>query len=495
MSGGAVTISRRSPRFAWTKTAVSLAALAGVGILGARMLRSSPAIPFEDQDWVLVAETNNATGDSVFDQGLVTALTVGLQQSPRINVLPPARVVEALRRMGGGEIPDSLADAPLDETLAREIALRENAVAVVVPSIERIDSLYVVALRVVDPATGDPLLSLSVRASGRSQVITELDELTRQLRRDLGESVLSVARNTIPMDQATTSSLEALQAYSEGRRAFNTQRPDDGLTLYLRAIELDSNFAMAHKGLAFYYYYNRSDRVRGDYHYEKALSLSDRLTDLERLSIQGDGSFAREDFEGAAAAYRILVSRYPTDRAAWNNLGLAYMRISQYDLAIATLHEAVARESTASGAFVNLATSYSAADRADSALVYYRMAFERFPHLRVFANLNHEFGFTLVRAGFPDSAAAVFSEMLSRSRADQAQGHRSLALLDMYRGHYHDAVPGLREALVLSIATEAPTTEIRNLLYLASVYQMLGQSTEFTGMPPLRPSPGRLSPN
>jgi eukaryotic-like serine/threonine-protein kinase len=336
----------------------------------------------------------------------------------------------------------------------------------------------VVAISAIDPATGDPLLTHSSRASSRSAVITELDKLARQLRRDLGEPILSLVQNTVPLDRATTPSLEALQAYSQGRRAFNEQRPDDALPLYLRAVELDSNFAMAHAGLAFYYYYVRNDRIRGDEHYQKALSLSDRLTDLERISIRADGAFAQQNFEEAASAYRIYTTRYPDDGAAWNNLGLSYMRLRQYEQAIETLHEAIARDSTNRSAQVNLAASFGSANQPDSALKYYEMTFDRFPDLRVFANLNHEYGFTLVNAGHPDSARAVFAEMFAGTRSDQARGHRSLALLDMYQGRYHDAIPRLREALVLNRADDELTSELRNLTYLASAYRILGQSEE-----------------
>ena len=158
-----------------------VAAVVAASVGGAAALYSSSGVEFDERDWVLIADFENQTGDSIFDESLNTAFTVGLQQSQHVNVFPDARVAETLQRMGRSD-----ADL-INEVTGIEVALRENLRLLVVPSIGRLDSVFDLSTRIIDPATSEVLKSRSVRATGRAEILPALDKLAKKLRRDLGE--------------------------------------------------------------------------------------------------------------------------------------------------------------------------------------------------------------------------------------------------------------------------------------------------------------------
>ena len=436
--------------------------VAALAIVGGFRVLSSSGIDFAARDWIVVTEFENRTGDSVFEGSLGAAFTIGLAQSRYLNVLPRGRMADILRQM---ERPDT---TRLDEKTGREVALRANVRVFVVPGISRIDSTYLVTTRIADPQTGTDLLTRSRRVEGRGRVLTALDDLVRQLRRDLGESRRAVAQNGLRLDQATTSSLEALRAWTEGNQYWNTRRFVDAGERYRAALRLDSSFAMAHRSLG-QYHALQQQRDSSEYHFAKALSRFDRLTERERLLIQGAVYGARGNWDEALRVGETYVERYPDDLGQRYSLGTSYMRADRYEDAIRTLRQVVAIDSTHVSAHINLATTYAMMDRCAEALPYYRRAFALRPEFRLSGNLNHEFGFNFVCLGQLDSAAATFTAMLAGATDPQAQGHRSLALLLMYRGRYAEARSHLEQAIVRNRMLHAPVSEFRNRLYLIAI--------------------------
>jgi tetratricopeptide (TPR) repeat protein len=440
----------------------------GLAIAGAIRVLSSSGVDFAARDWIVVAAFQNRTGDSVFEGSLASALTVGLQQSRYVNVLPRARIAQVLTQM---ERPDT---TRLYGAVAREVALRANARLLVVPAISRIDSTYLLATRIVDPRTAADLVVRSARARGKGEVLAALDDLARRLRRDLGESRRAVAQNGVRLDRATTPSLEALLAWTEGNRYWNTRRFDDAAERYRQALRLDSSFAMAHEMLGEYFAWI-ARRDSSEYHFAKALAELDRVTERERLRIQFSLDGARGNWDAAVRGQETYVGRYPDDVSARYNLGTAYMRASRPQDAIRTLRLVVATDSTYVAALINLATTYNIVGAYAEALPYYRRAFALRPAFQLSENLNHEYGFTFVRLGQLDSAEATFAPMLSGSVEQQAQGQRSLALLRMYQGRYHEALPHLERAITLTESRDAPVSELRDLLYAATAYASSGE--------------------
>jgi len=448
------------------------AALATVVILGGvALLGSWSNIPFSERDWVVIADLENSTGDSVFDQALNAALTVAVQQSRYVNVLSAARVQQTLERMGRDSIDT------LTEILAREVAVRDNATVVVIPSIGRIDSVYSLATRVVDPATGDNLASRSVRAMGKGDVLQALDRLARRLRRDLGESMLAVARRDKPLPQVTTTSLDALKAWAAGN---DPNLPlDQRGELWLRAVQLDSNFAMAHSSLGYYYHWWISDPVEGDEHFDKALILADRVTERERMLIEANAAHWRGDPAGAADKYQIYLARYPDDDQAWYRLGYSLMLLDRGSEALAAFARVLELDSSRAGAHINIATIHSREDRHAEAVPHYVRAFELQPSERMVPNINHEFGFNYVALGELDKAEEVFTAMLSGTQAQRARGARSLGLLRMYAGRYAEAIAYLRQATALHRSMEAAVvSEMIDRSFLVMALQTKGAAAE-----------------
>jgi serine/threonine protein kinase/tetratricopeptide (TPR) repeat protein len=464
----AVPTPRARRRLRRVTTIASLAVAALAIALAVITLLPSSSVAFAARDWVLLTDFDNRTGDAVFDATLGSALTVGLQQSQYVNVLPRARINMILAQM---ERPDS---TRLDEAVGRDVALRANLRVFVVPAISRIDSTYLLTIRIVDPQTATDLLTRSRRAEGKGQVLTALDALARQLRRDLGESRRAVARNGVRLDYATTPSLEALRAWTEGNRYWNTGRLDNAAERYRYALSLDSSFAMAHEALGRFFAWT-ARRDSSEYHFAKALSRLDRVTEREGLLIQAASYGARSNWYAAIRAQETYVERYPDDLGQRGNLGSAYMRAGRYEDAIRTLRQVVAIDSTNVPAYINLATTYGLMGAYAEALPYYRRAFALRPADRLSGNLNHEVGITFVQAGQLDSAEATFTAMLAGSVVQQAQGHRSLALLRMYQGRYADARSHLERAITLNRSLHAPVSEFRNRLFVAATYATTGQ--------------------
>jgi tetratricopeptide (TPR) repeat protein len=318
----------------------------------------------------------------------------------------------------------------------------------------------------VDPSSGDDLLSISAQAGGPNEVLPALDRLARELRRDLGESRFSIVWRGVPLGLATTPSLEALEAWSEADFHWGQRRYDEAFTLYRRAIELDSAFAMAHADLGGALFF-QGNRAEGEIHLEKALSLTNRVTERERLWIVAETENWKENFEGAIDAYNIYLTRYPDDLSGWFRLGYALMREGRSAEAVEAFERVAEMDPENAAAFINLATSYNSLSRREEAVEHYLRAFELAPAWLTSGNLNHEFGFNYVELERFEEAEATFRKMLDGNEDQQALGNRSLALMEMYRGHYDQARGYLRQAVFLHQTLGSDLSEMRNRLYLA----------------------------
>jgi hypothetical protein len=215
-----------------------------LAVIGTLFVSSSNfATALTEKDTIVLADFDNKTGDPVFDDTLKQALTVDLGQSPFLNILADRKVIATLRLMG----------RPLDQhvtgEVARELCQRVGSKALLAGSISGIGEQYVIGLNAIHCATGDTIVAEPARASGKSEVLKALDGAASQLRARLGESLASVQKFSTPIEEATTSSLEALKAYSMGRRATNLKGDVAGLPFQQRAVELDPNFAVAYSAL------------------------------------------------------------------------------------------------------------------------------------------------------------------------------------------------------------------------------------------------------
>ena len=471
-----ISLAATRPTNALRRPSIRVLAVAAIALIlavaaTAFVVKPGSGAVLKDRAAVIIADVDNATGDPVFRHSLVTALTAGVGQSEHVTVVSRSRIGETLSRM-----QRAATDTIIDERVAREVAVREGWGAVVVPSIAVFDSTYVITVRIIDPAQGTELATEAVRAKSKIGVIDAVDDLSQSIRRDFGESRLSVMRRRSPLPQVTTRSLDALEKYAEGTKAWDAGRMNEASTFYAGAIALDSTFALAHVAMGRLHYWNNKGPL-GDKNFALAMANADRITDRERMWATAQMAAARGDWQTAATNYRAYSSRFPSYPPAWSGLGTVLMRDQRPREALAAFSEFTKLDSTSGNAYINMATSYGQLAKYDSAVVLYRKAFALRPDWETWFNINHEYGMTLVKADKPAEARAVFAKMLARpTPSDQARGHRSMALLELLEGRPSAAGPRLQSAIAINASMKEPLSEARNRLFLASAYEMSGDA-------------------
>ncbi|MEP7354721.1 MAG: protein kinase, partial [Acidobacteriota bacterium] len=242
--------------------------------------RSSPAPPkLTEKDTLVLADFKNSTGDSVFDDTLRQGLSTQLSQSPLLSLLPDERISETLKQMG--QPPG----AGLTPEIAKEVCERTNSAAVLEGSIARVGTQYAIGLRARDCNSGKLLDEEQTQAAGKEEVLSALDTVARQFRTRVGESLATVRQHDVPIEEATTSSFEALKAYTMAMRLNITQSYAASIPHYQRAIELDPNFAMAHAHLSLAYY-NANEIALARESASKAFGLRQRVSEHEQYAIK-----------------------------------------------------------------------------------------------------------------------------------------------------------------------------------------------------------------
>jgi len=347
------------PRAAMTALAL-IALVAGGLYLRSRMgAHSSNAGPLTDKDSVLLADFVNKTGDSVFDDALKQALTIELNQSPFLNIVSDRKVEETLRLMG------QPAAQHITPELAREVCVRTGSKATVLGSISNLGGQYVIGLNAIGCGSGDTLASEQREASGKRAVLKTLGKAAGELRGELGESLATVEKFDVPVE-ATTTSLEALKAFSMGDRTARRMGDAAGIPFYKRAIELDPNFALAYQALSVSYFnLNQGDLAAENA--TKAYELRDRVSERERYRISTTYYHAvTGELEKAIEEYELWSKSYPRDATPPLNLGVVYQQLGQYDKAVVETKEALRLAPTTTG-YGNLSFEYIALDKLDDA--------------------------------------------------------------------------------------------------------------------------------
>ena len=458
-------------RLAITAGVLVVAVLAAAWLAKIIFFKSAAeALAFQERDWILITDVENLTGEAVFDGTLETALAVGIQQSQYVNVFPRLRVQETLRRMLRQDVKK------VDEAVGREIALREGIKGLLVCQISKIGEEYLLTGRLVDPSTQAAVFSYASPARGKDAVLGALDELADRIRRQLGESMSRISRQKLFLISATTSSLEALKYFTEARST--TDRTS--IKLLQQAVELDPDFALAHAQLGFQWYIY-GDRVKGEEHFQKALTLLDRLTTREQLFIRAVVEDWRGNREQGIENYKAYLVQYPDDSGVWQRLGYAYQLTSHFELGIEAYQKVLAIDAQSWGTLVNMATCYkNTPGKKAEALESYQKAFALKPEAAYGTIVNSEYGFLLVAMGKIPEAFQTFETMTRQADAGQkARGYRSLGLLNMYLGKYAAARPFFEEAVVLNRTLRYGLSELRDKLYLASISSRKGDRAGF----------------
>jgi eukaryotic-like serine/threonine-protein kinase len=318
-SGAKVADVPVAGRRLWKVLVPAAVILVAVAIAGTFYFRSrQTAHRLTEKDTIVLADFANSTGDPVFDDTLKTALSVSLNQSPFLNVVSENKVAATLQMMSRP------AGTKLTPEVARELCQRAGSKAYIAGSIASLGSQYVLELKAVNCQSGDPLAEEQVTAASKEKVLDALGEAAARLRNQLGASLATVQKFDVPLEQATTSSLEALQAYSLGRKANKEKSSAAALPYDQRAIELDPNFAMGYR-LVGTDYSNLGEPERASQYFTKAFQLREHASEREKLAIAANYYlYVTGELDKAAQTNREEIESYPREDVAYANLGIVY---------------------------------------------------------------------------------------------------------------------------------------------------------------------------
>ena len=349
--------SRSVPKWTWLAAALLVATVLG----GIFYWRGQGAKQITGKDSILLADFVNTTGDPVFDGTLKQALAVQLEQSPYLNITPDQTVRTSLKFMGRP------ADERVTGTVAREICPREQIKAMLSGSIAALGSQYVVALDAVNCATGDSLAREQVTAASKEAVLPTVGKAASSLRGKLGESLASIQKFDTPVTEATTSSLEALKAYTAADTIRNGGGEAESIPLFQRAVELDPNFALAWARLAAVFN-NLGEEDRSVEAAKKAYSLRDRVSERERFYIDDHFYTASGNIQKDKETLQSAIQTYPNDSSAYTNLALIHnLYFGEYDKAIPLAQTFIRLEPGAPFGYEHEAMGYAGLNRFEEA--------------------------------------------------------------------------------------------------------------------------------
>ena len=342
-------------------TAALIALVVIVASASAFYLYKRNSHPLTERDTVLLTDFVNTTGEPVFDSTLRQALAVNLGQTPFLNLFPEDRVRETLRFMGRSP------DDRITRDVGREICERQGIKAMLTGTIASLGSHYVITLEALNPRSGDPIAREQIEAESKEKVLSALGTAASNLRQKLGESLSSIQRFDMSIEQATTPSLEALKAYAMGNEERAKGKARESLAFYNRAVELDPNFAMAHARIGVFYI-NQEQIETATQYLQKAYDLRDRVSERERLYItEKYYNYITGEIDKAVETLKTWVRLYPNDFIPHNNLALDYQILGNYEESLKEALEAVRQSPNTVTARENVVTSFLMLGRIDEA--------------------------------------------------------------------------------------------------------------------------------
>jgi len=338
-------------------------------------------------DAVIIADFVNTTGESVFDDALRQALQIGLGQSPAIQIMPERKASLILTQMG-----HSAEDRMTGKT-AIEVCQRAGGKATIQGSIASLGTVYLIGLAAIRCDNGELIANEQAEARHKEDVVDALGRVTAQLRSRLGESLPSIQKYNAPLEQATTASLDALNAYSMALVTWDKKGDHDSLPFFKKAVELDPNFALAYGGLAtIYYNLGQGDLARASA--TRAYELRAHVTQAEKSSIEARYfEYVTGELEKDAEVRALVAQNYPESAGAWNHLGNSDQALGRYDRAVQDYRRALLLDPTRGGTHSELASVLLALDRLDEASAVLADANKRTLQTEALLEVNYHVAF------------------------------------------------------------------------------------------------------
>jgi serine/threonine protein kinase/tetratricopeptide (TPR) repeat protein len=329
-------------------------------VAGGLFYHSRKTQALTEKDAIFLSDFTNTTGDPVFDSTLKKALAVSLGQSPYLNVVPDSKVQQTLKLMGKPP------EIRITSDIGREICQRAHIKAMLSGAIAPLGSEYVITLEAINAATGDSLAQVQEQATSKEQVLNALGLGADKLRSKLGESLASVQKFDKPLQEVTTSSLEALKAFTQADELRERGDALPPVALYQRAIELDPNFAMAYARLGNQHLtVGQADLARQNF--QKAFELRERASEREKFYITDKYYDGTGQWEQAIQALELYIQTYPNDFSPRVNLSVAYQTLGDFDKGLSNSLEAIRLEPDSWYGYVNAGYCYTALGRFDEA--------------------------------------------------------------------------------------------------------------------------------
>ncbi|HJP92609.1 MAG TPA: protein kinase [Pyrinomonadaceae bacterium] len=423
--------------------------------------------PLSERDTILLTDFVNTTGEPVFDGTLKQALAVDLGQTPFLNLFPEDRVRETLRFMGRSP------EDRVTRDIGREICERQGIKAMLTGSIASLGSHYVITLEATNPRSGDPIAREQIEAESKEKVLSALGTAASNLRQKLGESLSSIQKYDVSIEQATTSSLEALKAFAMGNEERAKGNDGEALTFYKRAVELDPNFAMAYARIAVYYG-NQGQLEATKEYVQKAYDLRDRVSERERLYItEKYYNYMTGEIDKAIDTLKTWARLYPNDYIPHNNLSLNYQLLGNYEEALKEGLEAARLNPNIASVRSNVVGSFIALGRMDEAEQAAR-ELEKINPNGLDVHLNRYF-FAFMRR---DQAAMDREVQWARGKPEEVQLDLGLGATAAYSGKLKQSEDFVKRAVELLKKQNRPEVAAKELMNLATNQLAVGKCAE-----------------
>jgi serine/threonine protein kinase/Flp pilus assembly protein TadD len=467
-SGEAVVAGASRGKWPWTIVALILLAIFAGGLTWWKSRQAATPPPAENaagtvpkaaKDSIILADFINHTGDPVFDTTLNQALQIELEQSPVINIVSQQHLAQSVKYLGK---PEGTTVTP---EIAREIGVREGIKAILTGTIANLGKQYVVTLTAQNTVTGDEIVSEQAQAPDKEHVLDALGKAAAAIRGKLGEDLESIKKLDTPFGQATTSSLEAFRAYALGDKAHVSARDiPEAEGHYLRAIELDPNFAMAYARLGVVYI-NTNQVAKADKYFAKAYALSKNVSERERLYITGHYyQNVTGDMAKVVEALQESIQTYPTQVDNYINITAAYSALGEFTKALPFAEKAVQMQPEDSIAAENLLSAYLGLNRMNDA----RAEMDRADKLGInTSTLDRTVRLqTYFLLGEPNEVQRMMS--LTAGQPDEFLATEALASTQLFSGQYRQAAATTQRAYDQAGVAKAPDVQANALLINAA---------------------------